>query len=520
MALAGVGFAIRRRAPARLPRQSAVLRAGGWTVLAAFGAIVIWYAGHATYMDPAEPTIPAVAAVFSAGKPLYPALDAPERYAHIYGPDLFIVHAAAMALFGQSIVVSKAVGPLAIVASLVLAYRLFAARAGSFVGLIAVAICALIFLDFGNASFWTRPDPLLVFSVMLGLEACRTSGSLRTLIVLGVATGIAVNLKASGPVYLLPVYVLAGVSHGPRVVAGAAAVAALTAAAPFLLTNVSFTHYLQYLELSARNGLVASKLRQNVEWAAFLLGPLAAVTYVGRRVFAGPSRDAAFVVGVGSSVLAIAVLAAKPGAGPYHFLPCALLVAYAVVCCPARVWDRRWVRSLVAAVALTAVVIAVLRQSVFLRTVIDRDLGAVASDLRAFADAHPASRIGVGYAGTAYFSHARPEIVFRTRDYLLDAPAIQEHRLSGLELPDSTLQAIASCRMEYWLIPKGGDAFDVPSAYWPDGPPTVFPEAFRRSFFAHYTLTGGTRFFTVWQCRRDAATGSPGDVAGFGTPES
>jgi hypothetical protein len=516
----GADLVLRRPLSARRRHVRAVLLAGCGIVVASLGVIAIWYATRTTYMDPAEPTIPAVAAVFSAGKPLYPALDAPERYAHIYGPDLFILHAAAMALFGQSIRVSKAVGVTAILVSILLAYRLFRARAGSCAAAIATACCALIFLSFGNVAFWTRPDPLLVFCVMLGLLACRGTGWLRTIVLLGVATGVAVNLKISGPVYLVPVYVLVGARQGLRVIVGAAALAAAIAIAPFLVANISVTHFAQYFALSARNGLVAARLWQNLEWAAFLLIPLAATAYAGGRLSTDGSRGDGVLAGVACSILAVALLAAKPGAGPYHLLPCAPLVAYAVIQYPVQLWQRPWLRSLGAGVVLTAFAVAVPRQATFLRTVMDRDRNAVAMDVRRFADAHPASRIGVGYAGTSYFSFARPEIVFRTHDYLLDAPAIQEHRLSGLDLPESTYRAIAECRMDDWLIPDGGAPFDVPSAYAPAGGMTVFPDAFRQTFLAHYRVTGRTTYFTIWECRRDVRIGSARDVQGFRTPES
>src|SRR3954452_8092454 len=69
-------------------------------VLVSFAAIVTWYASRAAYFDPAEPTIGAVAFVFGEGKPLYPALAEPERYAHVYGPVLFFVQRAAFAVAG------------------------------------------------------------------------------------------------------------------------------------------------------------------------------------------------------------------------------------------------------------------------------------------------------------------------------------------------------------------------------------------------------------------------------------
>jgi hypothetical protein len=494
------GLLLRRTSPAARRGARAAAIVCCYVVLACSCAIGIWYATRTTYMDPAEPTIPAVAAVFGAGQPLYPALTAPERYAHIYGPDLFIVQSVAMALFGEDIRVSKAVGVLAFLVSVLLAYRLFATRAGPSAAAIAAAACALILLSFGNAAFWTRPDPLLLCCTVIGLYACGTPGTARTIVWLGIATGVAVNLKLSGPLYLVPAYFAAYSRHSVRAIAGAALLAAVIALIPYLAPTVSLTHFLEYFQLSARNGLVGAKLRQNLEWAVFLLIPVAAVAFAARRAAVGARTSASLVVGLGVAVGVVAVLAAKPGAGPYHFLPFAPVLAYAALDCPPELWRARWLSSLGAAMLLAAFVIALPRQITFVRTVLDRDRNDVAADLRRFADANSGKRIAVGYAGTSYFAFARPVIVFRTHEYLIDAPAIQEHRLSGADLPASTYQAIAECRDDAWLIPDGGQPFDVPSAYWPDGPRRVFPDAFRQTFVDHYHQTGRTAYFTVWEC--------------------
>jgi hypothetical protein len=480
--------------------RAAILSASQIALLA-YGTIVVWYACQVTYFDPAEPTITAVASVFGAGKPLYPALDAPERYAHIYGPVLFIAHASAMALFGQSILVSKAVGVLAISASLFVAYRVFLEQAGRFAAVVATSACALVYLDFGNATFWTRPEPLVILCTVMGLYAACRSGWLGAVVVLGVAAGLSVNLKVSGPVYLLPAFALLGSRHGRSGLVCAAGLATLVGLGPYLLPNVSVTHYLQYIQLSARNGLLAPKFRQNIEWALFLSAPLAGGLYAANDRFAALRRGDAFLISLGLSLAVIAVIAAKPGAGPYHLLPSVTVLAYAVLRSPARVWERPWIRSLVAAAALTALGIAVPRQATLLKTVSDGHLELPVDDVRRFADAHPSSRMAVGYSGTSRFSDARTEIVFRTREYWLDVPAVQEHRLSGLPLPESTMRAMEECRVEYWLIPIGADAFLVPSAYWPDGPRYVFPDEFRQAFFRSYERTGQTRNFTVWECK-------------------
>src|SRR4030088_2474902 len=129
-ALLWIAFRVLRVGQSGAARLRVILLPLSLGVLAGYCAIVVWYACQATYFDRAEPTIAAVSSVFGAGQPLYPALDAAERYVHIYGPVVFLAHAGAMAMFGQSILVSKLVGALSILASLFVMQRALSARTG------------------------------------------------------------------------------------------------------------------------------------------------------------------------------------------------------------------------------------------------------------------------------------------------------------------------------------------------------------------------------------------------------
>ena len=468
--------------------------------LATYTAIVIWYAGKLTYFDPAEPTITAVAAAFRAGRPLYPAIDAPERYTHITGPALFIVHAGAMAMFGWSILVSKAVGAVAAIAALAVSFHVFRERAGIYAAVLATATCAVVFMGFSNVTFWTRSDPLLILCVALSLLATRLRSRSASTVLLGLTAGVAVNLKVTAVLYLLPPFAMSLVAHGPRAVALAAGITALIALAPFGLPNVSPGSYLDYLQLSARNGLNAGRLRQNAEWLLFLGAPVAAVLWSARRATEMSAHLRAMLIALAPALVIVTIVAAKPGGGPFHLLPFVPVLLYAVVNAPRSAWHPV-ARTLALAFAITAVSLAVPRQLIFVGTTVGRDLTPAVSFIRSFANEHPGASIAVGYTGTSVMSFARPEAVFRTGDYILDAPAIQEHNLAGLALPDATVLALSSCRAEYFLVPPGGTPFSVQSAYYPDGPRDVFPEVFRSEFRKRYRLIRSD-VFGVWQCRR------------------
>jgi hypothetical protein len=492
---------LRRRAELGDPSgPRGLMFAASIAVIVSYCAIVVWYTFKASYFDAAEPTITSVAAAFASGQPLYPALDAPERYAHIYGPVLFIVHTGAFAVAGASILASKAVGSVAALSSLGLTYVVYSRRAGVLAACNVTAASALVYLYFNNATFWTRSDPLLILSTSIGLAGALSRRRFTTAIVLGLATGAAINLKVTGAIYLIPIFAIAVSNHGPRVGAAAAAIAVVAAGVPFLLPQISLSHYLDYLRLSARNGLLGSKLLENTEWGLFLLTPLL-VTWWGVRNTRLESEARRVMAGLTCAVSVIAIVSAKPGGGSFHFLPFVPILGFAVLTVPRGTWTRSSARRLAAAFAIAAAATAVPRQLTFIRTVSDRHLETALADVRRFADAAPSKRGAVGYAGTSYLSHARPELVFRTGDYLIDAPAVQEHRLSGLDIPAATIRAIDDCRFDYWLLPQEAPPFDVPSAYQPLGPQSVFSEPFRSAFLLRYARVGRTTLFDVWECR-------------------
>ena len=153
--------------PSRLTRLALVTLA--IVVLTAYGAITIWYASQVAYFDRAEPTITAVSSIFGSGQPLYPPLDAAPRYVHVYGPVLFIAQSAAMALLGHTIVASKLLGALAALVGMFVSFLVLQRRAGYTAAVVTTGVCGLVYLGFGNATFWTRPDPLLILCVVLGL---------------------------------------------------------------------------------------------------------------------------------------------------------------------------------------------------------------------------------------------------------------------------------------------------------------------------------------------------------------
>jgi hypothetical protein len=483
------------------------LAAAAALALAYYAGVVLWYVLIDDFLDFAEPSIPAVAWVFRQGGPLYHDPDSAARYSLVYGPMLYAIHALALDMFGPSVIASKLVGGAAALGSIGCTYVLLRSVSTGRLALILTGVEAATLLMFRNFSFWTRPEPLLLLGVSAGLLAARSSSRLAAVGVAALAAGVCVNLKISGVLYVLPVLAVLQMRHGAAALAIAAAGAAAVAALPFGLPTVSLRNYLVWLDYSGRNGLRLWSLRFNVEWAAFLMLPAAAWPYLEDRRWL--RTQAPLLASLAIAIAGVALIAAKPGAGFYHLMPFAPVVLYfsasLIARLPAEDLRSREAIALGAGFAFALVPVAAYQQYDFIRTVVPGTAAEIRADLRDTTAEFPDRTLAVGYGGAFRVSFERVWPVFRGNPYLIDAPAVTEYQLSGLAMPEATYEAIRTCAIDVWLIPRGAAPFDVPNGYFLDAYTPLFDDRFRRTFATSYELTAHTQYFDIWICRAGGA---------------
>jgi hypothetical protein len=492
--------------PRRIKDRAAAvaLAASGLTALAAYAGIAVWYGLDPRYFDPAEPTIPIVGWLFTLGQPIYHDVGAPTRYAHVYGPLAFILPGLMLQALGPGILASKALGVAAGLASLAATHASLAVAASRRRAIVLTGATALLYLVFRNYTFWTRPDPLLVLASATGvLIVARTSGAFAGL-GLGLVAGVLAGAKFTGPLYVLPLFALLAARDGRGAALAALAAGGAATLLPFALPNVSLPDYLTWIELSAGNGLRFAALRQNLDWAAFLLLPLAAV-WIRPGAWSRldrPSRLAA--VALGTAMIAVAIAASKPGAGPYHLLPFAPVIAYGVASGLARRADAGEPR-LAAPAALawvaTATLAAVVQQASFFATLAGGSARQEIRDIETFLDRHPGAVAQMADSPYDRPTFIRPLLTFRSAVYLIDPPAVQEHQLSGVPLPAATIDAIRACRADAWLAPAGTEPFAGRNRYPAMALAPLFPDAFREAFHAAYARAERAGHYDVWRCR-------------------
>ena len=483
-----VSYAVMHLAPRAISdRTAATIGAIG---ISFYASIAIWYALVArSYYDFAEPTVASIAWLFDRGLPIYHAIDAAERYSHIYGPLAFMIPGWFFAAVGPSIVTSKIVGVLAGLISLIVVYATLRTAKTTSPAIALTGLFALLCLTFRNTSFWIRPDSFaLLFASIALLASVAGPRALATLGV-GLAGAVLVNLKFTGLLYALPAFAMVAMRFGASGIVTATLTTSIVAAMPFLAyDNVSFANYVAWVKVSAGNGVLWSLLRHNLEWTLFLLVPLIRSRWT-------PGAHLALFIGVAMVVVA----ASKPGAGPYHLLPFVPAVLYLVARSDAAA-------AVPPAFVAATLIIATLQQGYFVGVLTSADDANVdaAGEVAAFVDANPRQAIAMGYANAGErWTYVRPVIVFRTGQYPIDAPAVQEFQMSGMTIPPATIDALQHCDTRIWLMPKGATPFAGPNKYPSMQQAPLFPDMFTRAFLILYEHDAARDLpdFDVWRCR-------------------
>ena len=426
---AGAWLVIRRRRRARWISSRALERTLGVDrrprARSPTLAIVVVYARDEHYFDAAEPTMTAVGWLFALGQPIYHGVDAAERYAHIYGPMAFIPHGLVLRAFGPSIGASKRLGAAAALAQ---PRRAHCSRCDRRRGAMACAdadrrlrarlsdVPQLHVLDATRAAAVAvrRRRAAGAASRMRGAIGASPSAS---------APAVLWNLKITGPLYTLPMLVLFVWRGAP---------ARRPRSSPSLAPRswrrcrsrcrtCRSSAYLPWVQLSSRNGLLLSMLRQNIEWAAFLLLPLLVAVLRRRDQTTRPS-DSAWRWLVAALAIGIGGVAWPPRSRRRHRITSLPFAA------DRRLWRRRGAstasplcspvaaaRVLALSCAAAACLVALAQQASFLR--IDARARRDRRDRATFArscSAHPGLVVEMGYSGDDRLTFARPELVFRS----------------------------------------------------------------------------------------------------------
>ncbi len=491
-------------------RGRTLLTAVALGLIGVFAAIGGWYVTAKGFAGEVEPVVSCLSWLVQTGRPLYTAFDAAERYSVLYGPSVFLTNGLFLKILGPSLASAKVASIFGSLGSLVFLYAAVARRSRDLLALTVTALAVLYYWTQGFAVYLVRPDALLLFAVGLGLFAGARSRRVLALVTVAVAAGFAINLKAHGAIYFLPVFALVLRRFGRRdvVLCGLGTVAVVIA--PFFVyPQVSLVNYVGWLSNAVSHGLEAHTLGQTLRYAAFLLLPVIGL------VWAAPERPLLwrrFRVELWLLVPVFGlttVLAAKPGAGPVHLLPLVpttmfllgklLRAGYLEVAGAAR--RPRPVQVVLAATLLTALLAGSVNAYRAVRYV-SYEIGRtpdLALDVKEIMSAYPGLTISMACGGenlSFQTTWLRPLLVFADNPLLIDPISVMDSSLSGREISPKTYLAISEGRVAVWLVPRRQVPFSKQNWYAPHKP--LFPVSFREHFMACYTPRDHSRYFDLW----------------------
>jgi hypothetical protein len=500
-----------RNAKFKLHRQYAwALAAASVAPILLFAAVAIDYVRTPQFRDHVEPQIAAVSCLLMRGKALYPAPTAAEQYSLPYGPYSYLWVTAYYWLMGPSITAVKLSAAVSALAGLGFLLAACWRTAGWRVALPCAALAPAVYLRFEYESLWCRPDTHQLFLISLSIFALTLSNPWWAAILIGISTGIDINMKVDAAAYAIPIATAFYLRHrrlSPLLLAALLAVGA--AMAPFALSAISLTNYLEWMRLASHHPF-AVELPDALAFAGWLVAlPLiCGLPSVWQRHSDTPRRD--WWITAASLIVAILItlpVAAKRGAGAHHLLPLVPVICWLI----ARAWsigdaspaDQISLRHvLIFPTALLALIFACVI-GFALVSKIEREMPAniaIQIDLQNIADALPDRTILMGVGGDASYPYtfSRPTLVYDGNPYPLDAAAAMDSFEDQRGLPPAALDLFRSGPADVLLIPRGDDPFTLTDWYRAPSIRFVFSDQFLNAFHDNYAIRYHSTFFDVY----------------------
>jgi hypothetical protein len=474
------------------------------------------YGSTLAFKDHVEPSIGAIARALLEGQAPYHGVTGEASYELPYGPALYALHALTFAALGPSPLTLKLPGIVANVAALAFVFAALRHRVGGRCAA-GVTLLALAYLAFYDVrAYWCRPEPFLLLGSALSLWVARTRPP-GAVVAIGVVVAVMIDLKATGFLYVVPIFALVARRDGLGVGLLAALGGAALALVPFAAPPIHLRPYMALLERASSLGLSLDELAANARAVALLAAPT--LLALGLKAAwpvsefealprAPGARGAGGALPVVPALLCVAivcVVAAKPGAGRHHLVPFVPLAADMFAGAIARIECSRVGENVARAGALlvrAAMCAAVLHMAASSA----RDLAPHARRARAASAELDAmiARVGpndwqMGYGDAASYEDTF-ERAFATPParLVLDAASQMDSAAVGFSASRLLAKDLAAGEPPVWILPRGAP-FSIDS-YYAGGPP-VFDAQFRARFAELYAPVYAGQFYAIFQRR-------------------
>jgi len=352
------------------------------------------------------------------------------------------------------------------------------------------------------ATFWDRPDPLLIAATSLALAALVVPNRRGAVSLLGIALGLAISAKIHGFLYLLPVCVVWLRRYGFRSLFTIFVIGGIIAILPFLLPGISLNGYLGWLRLAAGHSIIKHLLADNLSAFVILLIPL---VFLPRSIdVAGQFRSLdestlLFLSLVGTGLL-VCMPASKAGAGAHHLLPLTPYVGYlwASTLAAHTPRDRQaWGLGIGFLWLISFYSQMVYQTRPFWLRYRDGVAAEAVADLRTLLTRYNPQDLQMGCGGERRYplTFYSPWIYQDGAPRVVDTGSCMDMKESGLSLRPLE-NSLRERTFRIWLIPRDDKPFSIISYY--DAKP-LFDDSVAEAFLRNYSIVESTRYYDVYQ---------------------
>jgi hypothetical protein len=219
-----------------------------------------------------------------------------------------------------------------------------------------------------------------------------------------------------------------------------------------------------------------------------------------------------FIFSIFISLLGVAVLGSKQGAGMNHLVPFIPVWAYlfTLTLSQAITAEKRYhfkeinkyYYCLYISLICALLTVTVLRGTANESRLIDlsnKYNHEPIQEINEVVKSYPGITIGMGYGGHYDLTYYRPILAYHGNPYLIDAVSMMDSEFLEKGIPTETLKALRSCQTNLWLIPKGGSPFKLYNYF---NQRQVFSEEFQSTFLLNYELKNHTKHYNLWFCKK------------------
>jgi len=499
---------LRAAAWLRDPRfQKAVLIAA-WVAVAAGVLAAIGYFLLPRFYDHIEPHVVITALNAQAGLHIHPDWTKGEgAWGTPYGPLLY-EWAGLPLMISKTVMAAKLASITAFLFAMVVLWQM-PKTVGGPGGPFIAAFYLLAVTAYGPFAFWVRSEPLLLALTAGAVLVVQLKTRWVVWLALGVLAGLAAATKLPAVFYFAPIVVYAAL-QAPSL--AELAVSCLIGLAGFVLGLVApfagdpgeARRLAMYVTEMTHHGLSKLLLAVNLAVLVVLAFPYSLRVWKARGGLTD-WRGAAMPVILTASMLAVAIIGAKPGSGPHHLMHFIPILLYLTLAFPAGA-DEAAPDAAEPAFVLAMLVNAVAPLLLTLAFVIGaaRDVGETRAGYREAADLaarYPGAQFGPTDDAHYEQLYLRVAAAFHGARLSFDNASWTDLDAAGLK-PAADPVDFAFDRPRTWILPKTGQPFSVTSRYTRK---TVFSPEFQAQFLQACQRVEVRQVFAVWRCAPQSA---------------